>query len=690
MQDQIIDALRRGANDEALKLARANMVDDQHNPEAYRLLAMALRASGDSVAALASIDRAIALAPDDADLHFHRAGYLLGERRLDQVDAALAAAVQLDPNQLGAYFMQAQLALGRGDVDEAARIGKLAARVAPDHPWTAAIESSVALRRGDADHALRLLVPAVERAPDDAQVRYALGFAYMQKGHLAFAEQAFRGVIESSPNATSLWSLVAQLLHRQGRPAEAAEALAPLLDGADATPALRRYAGELELAAGRIDRALPLLLAAFGAEPGDARTLHALMQAWQVQGDADGARAALEAALATSPGITALWQARLSVEPVVEQAALDVASRWQVAQPGTIPPLEGLLVLMSMRGDGPGVEAAARRILAIEPGHGSATMHLVDQLMLRDPHAAIAHIDGVLPDAGSDQSRRVLTAWRGLAQDRAGRPAEAVATWSALHAADAANALPLPPATSAPPRWPPMAEIGATQPAVAFLVGAPGSGVDRLAALLDGTIGSFRADRYGPAPPSDGMQSYTTMPELAGGAIDPATVAQGWRDALTARGAASGEVIDWLLWWDNALLLPLRTQLPHASLLIALRDPRDMLLDWLAFGAHVPLRLDSPQIAADWLATSLEQVALLHEHALFPHALLRLDDITGDGDALTAALSNALQSPLPPPAQGRVGPPRLPPGHWRQYRQALAAPFASLTPVALRLGYPES
>src|SRR3546814_1900612 len=89
---------------------------------------MALRASGDSDAALVSIDRAIALAPEDAELHFHRAGYLVGGRQLEAAQAALSQTVELDPNQFGAYVMQAQLALGRGDVDdarsEASRVGK--------------------------------------------------------------------------------------------------------------------------------------------------------------------------------------------------------------------------------------------------------------------------------------------------------------------------------------------------------------------------------------------------------------------------------------------------------------------------------------------------------------------------------------------------------------------------------------
>ena len=91
-----------------------------------------------------------------------------------------------------------------------------------------------------------------------------------------------------------------------------------------------------------------------------------------------------------------------------------------------------------------------------------------------------------------------------------------------------------------------------------------------------------------------------------------------------------GEIVDWLLWWDNALLHALRPHLPQATVLVAIRDPRDMLLDWLAFGSPAPLRIENPKRAASWLAHSLGHLVRLHEQGLQPHALLRLDDIDTD------------------------------------------------------------
>jgi Flp pilus assembly protein TadD len=685
----IRDALSRGAGAEALTAALDATAAHPDDAQALRLLAAAQRAAGDPAQALRSIDRAIALAPDDADAHFERAGLLLGARQLDDAQAALARSIGLDPNLFGAYLLQAQLALGRGDLDEADRLRRLAARVAPDHPHLAAIEGMLALRRGDAAGAQAVLAAALQRTPDDAQLGYALGFTYMQLGHLAFAEQVFRNVLAQNPDAGSLRSLIADLLRQQGRPDEAVAELAPLLaDPEHATPGLRAIAGELELAAGHPERALPWLREALGAQPNNRRTLMALMEAWHQLGAGDDARATLDTALATSSELTDLWHARLSCEPVGDDSAHAVVARWLAAMPESVEALEAHMALQDMAGDGAGMDAAAQRIVAIQPGRSSGELRLLTGLLERDPVAAIARLDDLIRQTSSDDNRQLLRSWLGLAQDRAGRTTDAVATWSALEAEAAPNRLPLPDIGTPRTTWPALAPQQEDASAIALLWGAPGSGVERIAGLLDGVVEPFRADRFSAHPPHDLLQNYRTTAALLDGTQDPAEVIADWRALLPQRGIADGRVIDWLPWWDNALLLALRPQLPDALLLIALRDPRDMLLDWLAFGAALPpLAMASPLVAATWLAQVLSQIVTLHEENLYPHRLLQLDAAFNDPQALANLISAAIETPLPAPAAGSLGPPRFPAGHWRVYNEALTAPFAALTPVARRLGY---
>lgn len=688
MQEQILQALRRHAADDAVALAREWVSRDAGASAAQRWLGVALQQQGDAVGALAAVDAAIALAPEEAELHLQRAGLLIAGRDLDAAGDALSRSTSLDPNQLASYVMQAHLAIARRDLDEAERLTRTAARVAADHPQVATLEGTLALHRGDADLALALLARASGQLPDDPRVLFSLGFAYLQKGHLAFAERAFQRVVELSPPGTALRAFIAQLAQRQGRLDDAVEAMRHVLAQPDGdTPAMRRLAGEFELQAGRPADALPHLKQALAAWPGDRRTLQGLLVAWERLGAADDARATLETALATTGRAHDLWLARLAVEPVGDDAAREVVERWLLAMPEHLPALETLMRIHDMQGNAEEAETVARQIVAVEPGRLSGERRIVEALLQRDPPAAVACVQSLI-ESLPEQQRTVLRPWLGQVQDRARQPQAALDTWMEFHREQAPHRLPLPPqAAPQPMQWPEPTAIDAQVTArPLFVWGAPGSQVERLTLVMGAASPVLRNDRFGTQPPQDAFQNYRTLAQLASGELAPAALVEGWKAQLAARGVADGNIVDWLLWWDNTLLQALRPHLPEGRLAIALRDPRDMLLDWLGFGAPAPLAVASPEQAADWLATMLEQVAVLHEKDLYPHRLIRLDGIEADPQGVARALGEAFGHDFP--VLPSLGGQRLPAGRWRDYAGVLAGPFATLTPVAMRLGYP--
>ena len=235
--------------------------------------------------------------------------------------------------------------------------------------------------------------------------------------------------------------------------------------------------------------------------------------------------------------------------------------------------------------------------------------------------------------------------------------------------------------------WPPSSSPSWVS-SVLLLWGLPGSLVERVAQTFDLAGMPLRADRFGPQPPTDLFQRYDTITTLDSGSADAQALVAQWREQLPARGITNGVIFDWLLFWDNAMLRALRPHLPEAVLMAVIRDPRDMLLDWLAFGAPAPFALESPVVAARWLAQSLEQVAVLQEHNLFPHRLVRLDGIEYTERGIGQAIADALQITIEAAPPVALGPQHFEAGHWRAYTGPLAEAFALLAPVAQRLGYP--
>ena len=690
MQEQILDALRRGDTEAALDAARAFAAEAPDNVEAQRVLALALRVSGDLAAARDAVMAAIALAPDDADLHMEHASLRLAMRDLDAAQQALKDTVGVDPNHFAAYATQAHLALARGDLAEAERQVRLAERVQPGHPELQVLQGMIELRRGNGDAAIAKLSAVTQQAPEDPLALQALAFAHFQQGHFAFAEQAFRKLLEIAPPGDDARLMVALLQERQGRPLDAIDELAPLLAAeATATPQVRRFAGELELAAGRPARALEHLGVAFAALPGEPRATTAIVEAWRRLGAADEARSMLDAALATAPDNDGLWRARLVFDPFGEAAA-DLIKRWRQHAPASANALDAEMAFHASEGRPADAATAARALLELAPDHFGAETRLVDALLETDPAEALRRIESLLArDNLRPEARTAFEVRLGLARHRAGDFAAALEHWNRRNAAGPGTRLPLPEATPAPAEWPEAAAPVADAPPVAFLLGLPGGLSERGAQLLR-PVPTFRDDRVGPTPPADVFQDIGSWTGVAAGKLDAPTVINTWRAALPRRGIR-GAVIDWLPWWDNSYTSVVRAALPEAQLLVMLRDPRDMLLDWIAFGASTPFAAGTPQASADWLAAALDQIATLHELDLVKHDLLRVDDVADDPPAMSALIGAALGiTTLPVPPAGLFGNPRFRAGAWRSYADLLAGPFAALAPVARRLGYPDA
>src|SRR5699024_3143331 len=112
---------------------------------------------------------------------------------------------------------------------------------------------------------------------------------------------------ENQPDSLSLRILLAQLMARQKRPAEALEELRPMLSRPESGPTLRRLAGELALDAGRNEEARDLLLQALREQPDDQRTVAAVVEAWRRLGADGEANRTLDALLEANPQHVHLW-----------------------------------------------------------------------------------------------------------------------------------------------------------------------------------------------------------------------------------------------------------------------------------------------------------------------------------------------------------------------------------------------
>src|SRR5690606_34909598 len=223
-------------------------------------------------------------------------------------------------------------------------------------------------------------------------------------------------------------------------------------------PQVRMYIGELELAAGRPERALAMLRGVLAEQPRDARTLAAIGEAWRRLGAFEDGRRTLDGLVATIADSEELWRARLAFEPAGE-GALDVVARWQAVLPESNAALEACMAVNASEGRMAEAEAAAQALLQRVPGHPRAQMCVVSALLERDPAAAVERLQSM--QAAEGEGGAGLDAWLGLALHRSGDRAGALEAWQ-RGAAARQGGLPLPAATPAPAQWPEPAAAAAT------------------------------------------------------------------------------------------------------------------------------------------------------------------------------------------------------------------------------------
>ncbi len=682
MLQDVLTALRAGDTAAALATATRWTAAEPQNADALFWLAQARGGAGDLPGAGEALDRALALAPQRADLLTLR-GYLdLQGRDMGKADASLTGALAQDPNQVPAYIALAHLALARGDRAEAERLVAYAKRVEPEHPRVLLLEALVAARQdGQAERVLPLLTAAAERAPNDPLVLSTLGLAFFERGNFAFAVEALRRTLALTAASPSLHGPLITALDAQGQWQEANAAADRWVERQPGAAPAHWARAQRRLRDGLWAAAIEDLEAVLAAVPGHALAFELSMQALEQLKGVDAVREVLEARVAADPGFPVAWRMLLNLVPTDAVDAL--AQRWLESAPGDAAALDTAATLAERDGRLGDALDFAEKALAAEPRLRESALLRARATALLDPEAAVNRMAALMATAATPDQARSMSAWQALAFHRAGRAEDALRAWGRYWKDGPELGAPLSNPESAEAATP--AEDGG---AGVLLWGPPGSRVERVHAALVAAAGDrIMLDRFQPRMRDDGFNLLRAAPghPMAG-------TVERWRAPFVAMGRDPSPLIDALPFWDGWTQATL-----HGTTLVAvLRDPRDLLLNWMAWGSAAGFAFPSPSIAAAWLHRILSQ--LLDAEAARPTKVLRIDAdlLDRDPDAFAAQLVRVFKlettpdlAPVLALAKAANGAPTdFPAGAWRLYAGPLKAQLDALGALAVRLGYP--
>jgi tetratricopeptide (TPR) repeat protein len=652
--------------------------------ESHYWLALALQAKRDSAGALAAIDQAIRLAPNNDHYGLVRSMLQLGQANLSDVQAGLMDALALNPNQIEAYTGLIHIAVGQNNLPEAERLLRLAERVDAEHDSVLVAGATLLQAQGNLDNALKQFALAAEINPGNAMALMAMGLLYLHKDMPAFAAQAFTRATTFIPGNPELWRALIQAQMAQNQLSEAEQSLEHLLQLTPNDRAGLALKIRMHLNAKRLPEARLVAEHLHALHPGDMLVLSQLVSILALQGEQELARLHLAKATDIEPENAAAWQLRCTFESDSVGDSLPIIAEWLQQTPESAPAHEAMAVYAETQGDLVTAIKAADKALSLSSQVPMAQFVKLRQEIRENPADALRRAETMIPAAVTPASQRMLLAWLGLIHDRLNSFQDAAESFRQM-AQYMVPARPLPAARQA-------LHVPEQSIQGGYLLWAPtGARVERILNILS-KVASDRllVDRNQDIPArADGFGPLRSPPgtDTAGSDFD-------WKMGVLAVGKDPQNCIDWLPQWDDYT----NAALSGCQVIMLLVDPRDAFLNWLVFGsAQSYFFMPDFRNSAQWLATVFASVADTIVNAEQRVSAIRIDDMDSNAALICNELQSALGLSAAPDAEQLAKPVlalggmpnQFPAGHWRHYRDNFTEAFALLTPVAVRLGYPE-
>lgn len=633
------------------------VIELQPGDDEARLIAAGLAgAEGDLDAAEHSYNEIVARRPDAVGAWVGLAKVALHRDLPRQAQEHYRRALKHDPDHMDALLGLGRERLASGDVEQALPLFQHATEVAPRHPLALLSLAQTLIARGESQQAARPLTRALEIDPEFAHARFLLAQIDVRRNRAVAAEAGFRTVIAGGTHAGRAHAGLGNALHSQGRTEQALAAYEhALLTQSDDESVITGVA-DCKLKLGRSREAMSDLETFIATHPRCVIPRVLLADMLGARGDKAQALAMWRDAAERDPDdLLAQTETALHLEAAGEfVAAAEVAGRT-----GADPRPQAVLL---------------RSRCAVRSGEYA---HAEQELLSLTTKA--------LPAELVRERFRLL----GLAHDHHARYDEAVLAFREAQRIGAGKLPPLAPASDVrrvidglidDPVLP-----SSLQPAPVLLLGTPGSGVERIAALL--------ADQPGVVVREDRFAGQNDLLADGGDPRMPRSLSEGelkvmqrrYHRALARHVQGQARcMIDWVPTFDARVLAQLRRALPGVRVLIVPGDPEQAFLDWLAFGWQRDYRVADPVAAAHWWRLANEQIELAAE--ILPSERIDATAVLADphnaGPALAAFLGLDEIKPGPRFHQRSRAPRGLPvqfaPGHAQNYRSALAEAFAKL------------
>lgn len=290
--------------------------------------AMLLLGDGATDEALASLQEAIRLDPDTAELRFLLAQIYGEQGQLKEARRTLEDLLIRNPESTKALLALGNIALGQKEPKLAVSYFRRIMVLEPDNSMVPLQLSIALVRLGEADQAIEVLKQLLQKFPDSMAGRLTLARLYRDMDLKVLAEEQYRYLIDNLGNVIQAYLDLGFMYENQQDMDEALRLFKEALQLNPHDLALRHHLARVYVQMKQYDNALDELNRIVQLDPGDAEARRKIGLIYMEQGRWDEAAAQFRDMLAIDP---ALDPARYYLGSVLEQqqdwaAAMDAFS----------------------------------------------------------------------------------------------------------------------------------------------------------------------------------------------------------------------------------------------------------------------------------------------------------------------------------------------------------------------------
>lgn len=257
----------------AVRLLRRALLIDPRSPEVHSELGLALEAAQQLDEALACFDKLIGLKPDFAEAHYNRGNILLALGRFDQAIASFGNTTSIDPNHVSAWNNRGNALLQLGKFEQCFASYSTALTLKPTHVSALINRGTILLRLKQAQQAMADFDLALALSPDQVVAWTNRGEALRVLRRFEDALASCDKALSISPDNAHAWLVHATIMRDVGLEAEALAACQRALEiNPNFSEALTRLGERLALQ-GDVEAAVSCFDRSLAIKPDDELTL---------------------------------------------------------------------------------------------------------------------------------------------------------------------------------------------------------------------------------------------------------------------------------------------------------------------------------------------------------------------------------------------------------------------------------